>query len=417
MGQIRTYQLNNLQEGNEQINYKVFDYNGTYQETVDDNILFSCPTNLVPLNKSLVKRYEKPLKEVVFKTQLAALNYINDNSQFLYGSDDWTIGTTTSSMFVHGVVEANNFTVKPLSGNKYFKVQGSDLTKILIQSDISTNTVRQGYPIEIGLSYHIAPGTGSGLSDYRYPLFAIIDSSGNGSPDYMYNFTDNEWVAYSGDINSNPGQKFQITNTVVNKWVGFTKTLEPFVDPSVTNFSDVNISVGLIGGTGLGYTAGDVAYFDNFTIGEKIEFNFDSVTNIRTRFSYLGGFTGKYETENIMSNELKNDGNFVGSISGNFERPRDTVTKTLEQIITQEIANDNRDYMTRYEGTFRNLDIRNVGLHNKVWIDFGADTLQEPVSCYIDSMTFDVKKAEYRMEMHTPNQDDDALSTYKSIAE
>jgi len=73
--------------------------------------------------------------------------------------------------------------------------------------------------------------------------------------------------------------------------------------------------------------------------------------------------------------------------------------------------------LTKYEGTFRNINTKNIGLHNKIWIDFGIDTLQEPVSAYIDSMTFSVKDAEVRVNLHIPNQDDDVASTYKSIAE
>ena len=414
MGQIRTYQTEYLYKGTEQINYKVFNSEGVYQETKDENVLVSCPEQLVPLDRSLLKRYEKPLKEATFLTELAALNYINQNSQFLYGTDEWTLGTSVTNMNIIGVVESSTFTVKPLSGNKYFKVQGGQVDKPLIKSDISTNTVRQGVPIEISFSYHVTLGTASS-ANYRYPLFAIIDTTGNGTPDYMYDFEENKWITYANDAASNPGRQFDIKNTIINKWVGFTKTIEPFEYD--TNDNDVNISVGLLGANGLGLTAGDMTYIDNFTIGEKIEFNFTKVKNVRSRFSYTGGFTEKYETKNIMSNELKDDDNFVGQIEGDFERPRDSVTKTLEAIITQEIVNDNRDYMTKYEGVFRNVREQNVGLHNKLWIDFGVDTLQEEVSCYLDAMTFNIKAAEYDIKMHIPNQDDDALSTYKTIAE
>jgi len=56
-------------------------------------------------------------------------------------------------------------------------------------------------------------------------------------------------------------------------------------------------------------------------------------------------------------------------------------------------------------------------LHNKLWIDFGADLLQEPVSCYLDAMKYDVKASEYSIRMHVPNQDDDVGSTYNVIVE
>jgi hypothetical protein len=277
----------------------------------------------------------------------------------------------------------------------------------MIKSDITTNTVRQGVPIQVGLSYYVQrPQSDTGK--YSYSFYAIIDTTGNGSADYEYDFNENKWVAYQA-----PPNNFNIINQVNNKWVGFNKTLEPFEYD--TDNDDVNIEIGLYFPFGL--ALGEITYIDNFTIGEKIEFNFTSVKNVRTRFSYLGGFTAKYETKNIMSNELRDDDNFVGQIEGEFERPRDSTTKTLEAIITQEIINDSRDYLTKYEGVFKNINTANLGLHNKLWINFGADVLEEPVSGYLDAMRFDVKAAEYEIKMHIPNQDDDALSTYKSIAE
>ena len=399
MGQIRTYQLDYLRKGKEQVNFKVFDKDGTYLETKDENILFTAPKHLIPLNKSLLKRYEKPLKEVIFNTSLATINYINQNSQFLYGTDEWVLGTGTT------VQEANDFTIKPLSGNKYIRIIGSNTSELAIKSDISINTVRQSVPVEIAFSYYV---NSSSTIKYRFDMYINIDTTGNGSYDYAYDFENNKWIAYNNNV------RFQIINDVYNKWVGFSKTIEPF--EFNTNDNDVNIEVGIYEPSGIA-DIGDQSFIDNLTIGEKIEYNFNKVKNVRTQFSYTGGFTAKYETDNIMSNELKDDNNFVGQIEGSYERERESVLKSLEALITQQILNDNRDYLTKYEGIFRNIDVRNVGLHNKIWIDFGDDVLQEPVSCYIDAMKYNVKNATIDVQMHTPNQDDDALSTYKSIAE
>ena len=73
--------------------------------------------------------------------------------------------------------------------------------------------------------------------------------------------------------------------------------------------------------------------------------------------------------------------------------------------------------MRKYEGTFRAANNNFLGLHNKIWIDYGSDSLQEPVSCYIDAMKYDVKYAEYDIRMHIPNQDDDVDTTYNVLLE
>ena len=70
MGQIQTNQTDYLRQGKEQINFKRFDFDGTYIETIDENVLINCPTEFVPLEKSLVKLYEKPLKKAEFSTNL-----------------------------------------------------------------------------------------------------------------------------------------------------------------------------------------------------------------------------------------------------------------------------------------------------------------------------------------------------------
>lgn len=416
MGLIRTHQLDYLNKGTEQVSYKVFDYNGVYEETIDENILINAPEQLVPLDRSLVKNYERPLKDTIFKTSFIGLNFTNENAQFLYGEDGWVLGAHVDGALYTKEIKDNheNEPVKALSGTAYFKgnVTGTPKQTLLIKSDISTSLLRQGIPIQVSFSYNmyqVTPSTGR----YVMPIYAVIDTTGNSSPDYMYDFEENKWIAYVADSASNPQKQFNITNELKNKWIGFSKTIEPFEVDSVT--TDVNIEIGILEPQGL--ALGTNIYLDNFGISEKLELNISNIKNIRSRFSYDGGYTAVYETENILSNELKDDDGFVGQIEGDYERPRDTNTKTLEAIITQEITNDNRDYLTKYEGVFRNKDTKNIGLHNKVWIDFGIDVLQEPVSCYLDAMIFNIKAAEYDIKMHIPNQDDDALSIYKSIAE
>ena len=160
-----------------------------------------------------------------------------------------------------------------------------------------------------------------------------------------------------------------------------------------------------------------VSYFDNVRISETIQFD-GGISSIRKQYDYANGLTGIYKSEgNIFSNEAGSVEKYIGKFTGGFKRSRDTVTKTVEQLVTQEILNDNRDYLTKYEGTFKNRSDYNITPHKKIWIDFGEDLLEEPVSCYVDSIKFDVKAAIYDIQMHVPNQDDDIDSTYEVIIE
>ena len=121
----------------------------------------------------------------------------------------------------------------------------------------------------------------------------------------------------------------------------------------------------------------------------------------------------------LVSNYLGVDG-FQNGYGGFFKRPRDFTIfasdyYSLDRIITQEILNDTRDFVPRYEGTFYNLidEPIPVSLHNKVWINFGSGSFTEQASCYIDSMTYSVKSNEYEMTMHVPNQGNDVTSKFK----
>ena len=67
--------------------------------------------------------------------------------------------------------------------------------------------------------------------------------------------------------------------------------------------------------------------------------------------------------------------------------------------------------MTRFEGDLYNLDKTPIGLQNKIWVNFGSSILQNPVSCYIDSMTYNVKRNTISVTMHIPNQDNDIANT------
>ena len=104
----------------------------------------------------------------------------------------------------------------------------------------------------------------------------------------------------------------------------------------------------------------------------------------------------------------------------NAIRPRDdnaNFEKPIDQIISQQVINDYRQNLVRYEGKLYNLLNDPFGLNNKVWINFHSTNppeLREDVSCYIDNMTYSVKRNAYEVIMHIPNQNDDQASTFKA---
>ena len=125
--------------------------------------------------------------------------------------------------------------------------------------------------------------------------------------------------------------------------------------------------------------------------------------------------SGEYKQEDtILSNEV--DSQNPNSIFGIFVRKDRPLTSflssTLDKNVLQEIINDFREPLKRYEGEFYKDDSDEVPLYfyHKLWVNFGTTVLQEPVSCIIDRMEYDVKQNKYNIVMHMPNQDDDQLS-------
>jgi len=80
--------------------------------------------------------------------------------------------------------------------------------------------------------------------------------------------------------------------------------------------------------------------------------------------------------------------------------------KGTTDIVNQNIANDFREFLTRYEGTFRNLKVQPLSMHNKVWFYWtGFET--DPQSTIIDGLKYDIKNASFKLKSHMPNDDDD----------
>ena len=81
----------------------------------------------------------------------------------------------------------------------------------------------------------------------------------------------------------------------------------------------------------------------------------------------------------------------------------------------QQQLNDNRETSVRYEGTIYNNNTRPLDLTSKIWVNFGQNIFQEQRSCILDGLEYDVKGNRYNVIMHTPNQDNDVATTFRTV--
>jgi len=400
--------------GEEIIEYKVFDRLGNYKFTTTENVILKAPTDLKPVGADLYKEYLRPYNQVKYDVTLSDLKYLNQNPQLLYGDHQWVLNSTYN-VVVHEDAQ------KALVGDKTIRVPihgvNIDDPSVVIKNDIDTvvSGVNKGFTI--GFSFFVEPNDQVNFSDefeYNVEIFVkAIDPNNNNT--LYYDFKDDEWDDNVSSDNRKKKEKF----TSISTWQNFEVDLKPF--RGFNGDAKMELNIRYINFTTYPDPSESLiryTYFDKIFIAEKTDYASEMI--VSNTQNVLNTKTGIYEFGDIfISNYLGSD-HFQGGYSGNFQRPRDFsyfsgALPSIENIITQEILNDFRDFVKRYEGTFYNLKSEPipVSLHNKIWIDFGSGTFREGVSCYIDSMKYNVKANEYEITMHTPNQDNDVESDFR----
>ena len=408
---IRASETTNLvNNGTELPKFVVYNYQGVHQSTSNIEVLRKLPTDLTPLENTLVKEYLRPLNEVKITHETSQYLETNQfqNSGFENGLTFWSTYTATATTSPGEI--SDDFSKQ---GNQSFKnsqTQTSTNTrKTLTSGDVGVfNSTHLGHTLKINTYFDV--NSNYGEVSFRWQL-RIEDNAPIPpvDPTYYWNDSSESWsttaVVNTQSIDEDP-----------DKWQEFSYDLGSFpysgnlvldlYEPYVQNSGGLN-----------------ALYYDNITLefdrkdGDKrTEFygNIDDFEYKRTRAA-SDNLTGNIEISDLQLSQ----NNYANALSStpSIIRPRDNnsnFSTTMEKIVTQQVINDYRKNLVRYEGKLYNLLNDPMSLQNKIWVDFGSSVLREPVSCIIDSMTYNVKKNTYEVIMHLPNQDDDQTSTFKA---
>ncbi len=409
--------------GKELIDFKFYDKDGNYIDTYEQDVLLKAPVILRPINQSLNVEYLRPVKKVVRETKLKKLNIVNQDPISNYGGFRMdfvsNLGTTTAEIEENSKALSGNNLIKGLQ--EFVNLGDTDIDTyspgILFENVEDYTSVRVGNKYQVGFSYYIDNSV-TNLVDLDYYFIIKISIYDSPNNDYhYYNFEDNKFDNFQQTtfIDEAANQKYfkYIKNTNTDVWNNFKIELE-----SVENITAQNVNIKvelrqLTYTTSAAYNAHNDYYIDNFFIDQIWD---ESNTFIAERVSNsTETLTGIHKTEDLVLSNNLGDSLFDGGFDGGFERLIDIGTEgKLDEFITQEILNDYRAFVKRYEGEFynNNTDPIPVALHNKIWLNFANNTLTEDVSAYIDAMTYDLKANTYNITMHLPNQDDDLASTY-----
>ena len=392
----------------ENVTFKYFNSGGSFLGTSVQDVQKTLPGEMQPIKANLMAEYLYPIRKAIYEVELDSKRIINTNPHFIYGSSEWSIQTPSSGKF-GAVVQDTSYGVKALSGGYYFHTNdidsvGADVQSIAIPKEF--NQIDQFKDIEVGFSYYIENADGSDET-YLFGVKVVADIDGS-LPFEYYNFETEQWeeVAQQSDA----PQK-NITTSTVNAWGSTKFQVKPYTFDVNNNPAGIIVILNRIkqgSGTGVGQYVKH--YIDNFYVAEVLDLEGEyQVEKDTTALARTGIYTSE---KNVFTNKLKNSG-FAGSIPGLFERPTDATPQALEVILMQEVINDFRTNRKRYEGTLYCNTASPVPLfyHEKVLVDFGASVLQDPVSCYIDSMKYKVKANEVDIVMHLPNQNGDQSAT------
>jgi hypothetical protein len=395
---IRAAETASLQNNNdEDIKYHIYNSAGVYQSTSTVDVLSIVPSDLQPIGNNLTKEYLRPLKEYTQSVNMAGFfsSNIIGNSGFEFGTSGWTL--TNSSIDTNFSFQGD---ASLKSTNLQTSASGTNVTATLASFIDEAGSDFVGYKLKLNNFFN---STSSVVRGFRWQVKAVAFTIPGDPPIATRYWDGNAWTTTAtinevNIVNNRRWKSYDFTAPALpsNSWQLYFYLYDPFQTGSSSGFTD---------------THWDSIIFDKVYInadGQRSEFfeKFDLLQFIRKR---SGNFSGLLNLDGLILTNQE-----YAKIDGEFYRSRDKTNylKSIEQITSQQVINDYRDFVIRYEGDFYNNNILPLGLHNKVWINFGSSVLQEPVSCYIDSMSYNVKKNTYNVIMHIPNQNDDLASDF-----
>lgn len=365
------------------VKFEVYNSSGTWQSTLNNDVLIQAPNELLPLDQSLTREFLRGVNKVQSSLKLsniAGQGIYGNNCSFEYGSNSWTLSNTS--------VVSNEIS---LQGNNSLKFNSTSGTaEMNVGFLFSPND-----SAEVEVNYFVdAPGQTSFVNFvFNIEIKKII-----GATTSYYNMRTNAWIT------SYFQNSFTYTDiNDLNTWLSESASIK-VVDASFGGYLRVKIG----GYSQSGITNLNGVYADNIIVKKITSKPVDAIADL-TRNS--GNYSGIYENE--IEWQINGYLPSFYKIQKTF-RSRDdysTFKKPIWQLTTQQIMNDFREFVTRYEGTLYNNNSIPMALQNKVWMNFGEENLQEPVSCYVDSMTYNVKNNQYEVVLHVPNQDDDVSAT------
>lgn len=386
----RTVFKNALSNGqNETIKFQAFTVGNSrqYEGDATRNVTRRLRKDLQPLGNDLSIEYLSPLKKVVLNSDLFKVSelrslYTTRNIGFPFGSQGYTLN--------YGSVGENDFVT---SNNQSYKVTNFVSSSFSRTEMMDVNTVR----------FNDYSWISQGSSDGATLFFNFLYDSTSSSPNYkfyysiktVYGLSGFRTTEYYDEANNN------FSTSIVYNEVDFDEAEELLkwqtkdVNIDSLGFIDVDVELKFYlpyVPTTSGYNA---LYLDDIYIKSN-----DIDSKERTITGTISDNRGKYELETIPNDDIFNHF-FTASTQKDFD--------FTDSDIVQQILNDYRSYVPRYEGTGYGLKKKPVTPIDKLYMDF--ENFKDDQASMVDTLKYNLRRNEAEFVAHTPNNDPDVTVT------
>jgi len=382
-----------------------YNYLGVSQGNENVSTLRVAPKDLIPISNNLSREYLQPIESVTreFTTTQLDRTYFNSNAGFEYGLSGWNVT-------LNRAILSTDVNTKQGAKSIYLDAETNSIGFSCInttRNDGVQNLVLND--AKFGFSFFV---DADDKVNYNINYSIISTRIGSGTePQFLFwNIETKEWQT-AQHINS-------ISSNEVNSWVDYSQNLKSPSSNGLdidTNTREIKFYIYNTTTTSSDY---NTTYFDNIGIyQERSEFyltnpeTLNVSKDLKIRTQRASGSTGystvkKFESIYYPYKKPANDDRWLRTRDRNFISGTTDKLGFLTNLVSQNIMNDYRNYVTRYTGSFRSLNPTPLSMHNRIWFDW-KDVLQDEQSTIIDEISFGIKSNKYNVKTHLPNDDTD----------
>lgn len=389
--------------------YDIYDSSGDYVSQAGGAFLKDIPDDFKLISNDLNIRYDTPIDSVEvianrneYTTDFDSLGLVASDVRSLSPYPNFE--TKVNGILFNNTDYSDDFSSiqydpKVRSGNYAIKTQnyitgGNPTQKILDTGFVGDFQYDAGVQPTFFCSYYIQ-GSGSETEDF-YLYYSITKQVGTASSSTKYYWNGSNWVSYLSD------SSIAILNDQdhVAKTDTWNDISVPLGSGTATNTARYRVilwqpKVHAAPSTGL------VINIDQAFVGRS------NVIQVDTPVHTISRISGSQRKNKKYVHEFQHF--YPVNFATQFKTPTITFTDVigfsqLNRIISQQILNDNRTHVKRYNMSMYAVDKSQfLYPYNKILIDMTEFTMDN--SAIIDRLTYRAKSGIYNIDMHETNQD------------